>query len=81
MFNDIDWTKKGNAGICILNTEKIKEYAKMFSQGHWTFLGPGNEKKWHGTLLYTPEGKWDSTLKWWKGSKIPVIPYSRASVL
>ena len=23
-----------------------KEYAKRCSQGHWTFLGPGDEKKW-----------------------------------
>ena len=61
MFNDIDWTRKGNDGIGISNSEKVKEYAKRFLQGHWTFLGPENEKKWHGTLPYTPEGKWDST--------------------
>ena len=53
--------KKGNDGICVSNSEKVKEYAKRFSQGHWTFLGPGDEKKWYGTLPYTPEGKWDST--------------------
>ena len=29
MFNDIDWTRKGNNVIGI---------AKRFSQGHWTFL-------------------------------------------
>ena len=44
MFLDIDWTKKGNDGICISNSEKVKEYAKRFSQRHWTFLGPGDEK-------------------------------------
>ena len=43
------------------NSEKVKEYAKRFSQGHWTFLGPGDEKKWCGTLPYTPEGNWEST--------------------
>ena len=37
-----------------------KMYAKMFSQGHWTFLGPGNEKKCCGGCNYKPEGKWDS---------------------
>ena len=57
MFNDIDWTRKGNDGICTSNSEKVKEYAKRFSQGHWTSLGPGDEKKWYGTLTYTPEGK------------------------
>ena len=61
MFNDIDWTRKGNDGICISNSEKVKTYAKRFSQGHWTFLCPGDEKKWYGTLHYTPEGKWDTT--------------------
>ena len=57
MFNDIDWTRKGNDGICISNSEKVKEYAKRFSQGHWTFFGPGYDKKWYGTLPGTLEGK------------------------
>ena len=37
--------------------KKVKTYAKKFSRGHWTFLGSGDEKKWYGTLSYTPEGK------------------------
>ena len=45
----------------ISNSEKVKEYAKRFSRGHWTFLGPGDVNKWNGTLPYTPEGQWDST--------------------
>ena len=45
MFNDIDWTRKRNDGICTSNSEKVKAYAKRFSQGHWTFLGPGDEKE------------------------------------
>ena len=53
--------KKGNDGICISNSEKVKTYAKKFSQGHWTFLSPRAEKKWYGTLPETPEGKCDST--------------------
>ena len=44
MFNDIDWTKKGNDEICISNAEKVKNYAMRFLQAHWTFLGPGYEK-------------------------------------
>ena len=31
MFNDIDWTRKGNDEIRISNLEKVKEYAKRFS--------------------------------------------------
>ena len=61
MFNDVDWTKKGNGGRCISNLENVKDHAKRFSQGHWTLLGLGDEKKWHGTLPDTPEGKWNST--------------------
>ena len=57
MLNDVDWTIKGNDEICVSKSEKVKQYAKRFLQGHWTFLGPGDDKKWHGTLLYTPEGK------------------------
>ena len=30
MFNDIDWTKKGNDGICISNAEKVKDYSMSF---------------------------------------------------
>ena len=41
--------------------KRSKRYAKRFLQGHWTFLGPGDEQKWYGTLPETPEGKWDST--------------------
>ena len=57
MFNGIDWTQKGNDGICISNSEEVKEYAR-----HWTFLGLGDEKKWYGTLPCTLEGKCDSTV-------------------
>ena len=38
MINDIEW--KTNDENCISNSEKIKNYAKIFTQGHWTFLGP-----------------------------------------
>ena len=41
--------------------KKVTEYAKRFSRGHWTFLGPGDEKKWYGTLPCTFEGKWNFT--------------------
>ena len=47
MFNDIDWTRKGNGEICISNSEKVKMYAKKVSEGHSTLLDPGDEKKWY----------------------------------
>ena len=69
MFNDIDWTRKGNDGICISNSEKVKEYAKRFLQGHWEFLGPGDEKKCMELFL--------THLKENGTQKIHVIQYSR----
>ena len=81
MFNDIDWTKRGNSERCISNAEQVKNYAERFSRGHWTFLGPGDEKKWYGTLSYTPEGKSVSiaTLMVERFKK-KVTQYSRISV-
>ena len=35
-------------------------YAKRLSQGHWTFLGLGDEKKWYGNRNQKPEGKLNS---------------------
>ena len=80
MFNDIDWTRKGNDGICVSNSEKVKAYAKRLSQGLWTFVGPGDEKKWFETLRYTFGGKWDSTATRWNDSKKPVFKSISASI-
>ena len=44
----------------VFRVQKVKEYPKRFAQGHWTFLRPGDEKKWRGTHLCTLERKWDS---------------------
>ena len=56
MFNDIKWKK--NDENCISNAEKVKNYAKSFLPGHWTFLGPGLEKRWYGD---SHGGQWDRT--------------------
>ena len=61
MFNDIEWTKRGNSEQCVSNSEKVMKYAKRFSRGLWTSLRPGDETKWYGTLSKTLERKWDST--------------------
>ena len=47
MFNDIDW--------------KVKNYARRFPLGHWSFLGPGEKDKVYGTRNDKPEGKWNVT--------------------
>ena len=48
LFNDVDWNKKNKEDECISNSEKVRDQVKRCSQGHWTFLGPGNEMKWFG---------------------------------
>ena len=51
--------KERNEEMCIANSQVVAEYAKRFARGHWSFLGPGSEKKWYGTRTYKPNGKWD----------------------
>ena len=38
----------------------MKNFVKMFPLGHWSFLGPGEEEKWHGTHNYKLEGQWST---------------------
>ena len=59
MCNDIDWSKRGNDGTCISSASKGN--AMKFLQGHWTFSGPGSEKKWYGGSPHPPKGERDST--------------------
>ena len=43
----------------IANSKTVAEYARRFAHRYWSFLGPGSEKKWHGSHTYKPNGKWD----------------------
>ena len=43
------------------NSKTIKEDAERFPRGHWSFLGPGSEKKRYGTSECEPDGSWDRT--------------------
>ena len=56
MFNDIVWDAQGNDEMCE-NSKTIKQYARRFPRRHWSFLGPGSEKKWYGT--YDGHGTYD----------------------
>ena len=56
MFNDVEW-KKNNEN-CISNAEQVKNQSNRFLPGHWTFLGPGSEKKCYGSSC---DGQWDRT--------------------
>ena len=52
MFNDVEWRQRGNSEKCNSHVKQVKNYAKRFSRGHWTLLGPGDEKKivWNSQL-------------------------------
>ena len=53
--------KRGNKDNCIANALTVTEYARRFTQGHWSFLGPGSEKKWCATHVNKPAGECDKT--------------------
>ena len=35
MFNDTEWTKKGDTEICLHNAEELAAFATQFKPGHW----------------------------------------------
>ena len=49
MYNDTVRRSKDFEEMCIANSLTVAEYAKLFSPGHWSFLGPGSENKWYGS--------------------------------
>ena len=59
IYNDTAWREKGNVERCEYNSKTVAEYARRFPRGHWSFLGPGTEKKWHGTYTDKPDKSWD----------------------
>ena len=59
MFNDISWGSKDNEQECESSAQLVSIYAKRFSPGRWSFLGPGSEKKWYSTRDSKPQGEWD----------------------
>ena len=59
MFNDISWRSKENEKECELSARLVSIYARRFSPGEWSYLGPGSEKKWYSTHEYKPPGEWD----------------------
>ena len=59
MFNDISWGSKDNKKECESSAQLVSLYAKRFSPGRWSFLGPGSEKKWCSIHESKPQGEWD----------------------
>ena len=59
LFNDISWGSQDKEQECESNANLVSTYAKIFSPGRWSFLGPGSEKKWYSTHDSKPQGEWD----------------------
>ena len=59
MFNDISWGSQDNGQECESNANLVSFFARRFSSGRWSFLGPGSEKKWYSTHESKPQGEWD----------------------
>ena len=38
-------------------------YARKFSTGQWSFIGPGSEKKWYSMKEDSPQGIWDNIVE------------------
>ena len=46
MFNDTEWTNKGNTETCLHNATEVAAFATHFKPGYWCFLGPTSENTW-----------------------------------
>ena len=82
MFNDNNWTRRGNDGICISNSEKLRNMRRDSRKdtGRSSVL----EMKRSGMelfLVHLKENEIPQPLKLWNDSEIQVIQYSRVSVL
>ena len=51
--------KKETEKLVLRTLLRLQDYARKFAQGHWSFVGPGVEKKWYGTHVYNPNGECD----------------------
>ena len=52
LFNDINWTKKGNYNECFSNSDKVKDFAKKISVGTFGLFSVQEEKtlRWNAQL-------------------------------
>ena len=60
MFNVVSCDKKDNEEECLANAKVVSIFIfKKFGIGHWSFIGPGSEKKWYSMEENSPQGIWD----------------------
>ena len=56
----LDKRKKSPMNV-FSNSVKVRDYTKRFQNGHWSFLGHGDEESGYETHTYKPEGQWNRT--------------------
>ena len=61
MYNDIDWTKRGNKENCLAKALKNAEYASKIPARTLVGSRVWIREEWRGTHLTTPDGEWDKT--------------------
>ena len=55
-------SKEGSSSCqCTMTFLRVAKYVRRFTRGHWSFLGPGSEKKRHGTHVNKPDEEWEKT--------------------
>ena len=59
MFNDFSCDRKDNKDECLRNAESVKVFARRLGIGHWSFIGPGSEKKWYSSEN-SSQGAWNN---------------------
>ena len=63
MYCDIVWRDEQNKRVFLASALIVATYARKFSLGHWSFLGPGSETKWNATDTFKPGGIRDRVAK------------------
>ena len=46
--------------MCWYTARRVAQFAENFKPGQRSFLGPGDEERWYGSLIKKPHGEWNS---------------------
>ena len=63
MFNDNSCGTKDNEKECLAHASVVSLYARKFSTGQWSIIGPGSEKKWYSMKEDSLQGIWDNIVE------------------
>ena len=80
LFNTIELEKRGNEDSCALTSRAIRDYSSRFKDGHWAFLGLGEENKYHDNATVLKANGTFVLQEWWMISRIRDIQDSKQSV-